>query len=107
MLPFSTWLSQRLSALLLTIYLPFSGTINFNPFQKPLCKTPNIVPDKHSTIRAPMLRVTPSTSPDGAKRYFGEGLSRDAYYMEVQEIAGLWGGKAAERLGLSGQVEAT
>ncbi len=53
-----------------------------------------------------MLRVTASTSSDGAKRYFGEGLSRDAYYMEGQETAGLWGGKGAERLGLSGQVDA-
>jgi len=53
-----------------------------------------------------MLRVTPSTSSDGAKRYFGEGLTRSDYYMDGQEIAGLWGGKGAERLGLSGQVDA-
>lgn len=53
-----------------------------------------------------MLRVTPSTSSIGAKRYFGEGLTRSDYYMEGQEIAGLWGGKAALRLGLSGQVDA-
>jgi hypothetical protein len=52
-----------------------------------------------------MLRVTASTSSDGAKRYFGEGLTRDAYYMEGQETAGLWGGKGAERLGLSGPVD--
>jgi conjugative relaxase-like TrwC/TraI family protein len=52
-----------------------------------------------------MLRVTASTSPDGAKRYFGEGLSRSDYYIDGQEVAGLWGGKAAERLGLSGQVD--
>jgi conjugative relaxase-like TrwC/TraI family protein len=53
-----------------------------------------------------MLRVTASTSSNGAKRYFGEGLTRSDYYMEGQEIAGLWGGKEAERLGLSGQVDA-
>lgn len=52
-----------------------------------------------------MLRVTASTSPDGAKRYFGEGLSRSDYYIDGQEVAGLWGGKAAERLGLSGKVD--
>lgn len=52
-----------------------------------------------------MLRVTASTSPDGAKRYFGEGLSRSDYYIDGQEVPGLWGGKAAERLGLSGQVD--
>lgn len=54
-----------------------------------------------------MLRVTASTSSNGAKRYFGESLIRDdnAYYHEGQEIAGLWGGKGAERLGLSGQVD--
>jgi conjugative relaxase-like TrwC/TraI family protein len=52
-----------------------------------------------------MLRVTASTSPDGAKRYFGEGLSRSDYYIDGQEVAGLWGGKGAQRLGLSGQVD--
>src|SRR5580704_13548027 len=53
-----------------------------------------------------MLRVTPSTSAGGAKSYFGKSLTRDDYYMAGQEVAGLWGGKAAERLGLSGPVEA-
>lgn len=57
-------------------------------------------------LEADMLRVTPSTSSEGAKRYFGEGLTRSDYYLEGQEIAGMWGGKGAERLGLSGQVEA-
>jgi len=52
-----------------------------------------------------MLRVTASTSADGAKRYFGEGLSRSDYYIDGQEVAGLWGGKGTERLGLSGQVD--
>jgi conjugative relaxase-like TrwC/TraI family protein len=53
-----------------------------------------------------MLRVTASTSSGGAKRYFGEGLTRSDYYIDGQEIAGRWGGKAAERLGLAGQVDA-
>jgi conjugative relaxase-like TrwC/TraI family protein len=54
-----------------------------------------------------MLRVTASTSSSGAKRYFGESLTRDdnAYYHEGQEVAGLWGGKGAERLGLLGPVD--
>jgi conjugative relaxase-like TrwC/TraI family protein len=52
-----------------------------------------------------MLRVTASTSPEGAKRYFGEGLSRSDYYIDGQEVAGRWGGKGAHRLGLSGQVD--
>jgi conjugative relaxase-like TrwC/TraI family protein len=52
-----------------------------------------------------MLRVTASTSPDGAKRYFGEGLSRSDYYIDGQEVAGLWGGQGAARLGLAGQVD--
>jgi conjugative relaxase-like TrwC/TraI family protein len=53
-----------------------------------------------------MLRVTASTSSSGAKRYFGENLTRSDYYIDGQEIAGLWGGKGAERMGLSGQVDA-
>src|SRR4051812_43621056 len=52
-----------------------------------------------------MLRITPSTSADAAKKYFGEGLSRSDYYIDGQEVPGHWGGKAAERLGLSGQVD--
>jgi conjugative relaxase-like TrwC/TraI family protein len=53
-----------------------------------------------------MLRVTPSTSAGSAKSYFGKSLTRDDYYIDGQEVAGLWGGKGAERLGLSGQVDA-
>jgi conjugative relaxase-like TrwC/TraI family protein len=52
-----------------------------------------------------MLRVTPSKNADAAKQYFGKSMVRSDYYSEGQEIAGLWGGKAAERLGLSGQVD--
>src|SRR5579871_1518919 len=49
-----------------------------------------------------MLRVTTSTSSSGAKRYFGENLTRSDYYIDGQEIAGLWGGKAAEPLRAGG-----
>ncbi len=53
-----------------------------------------------------MLRITPSTSPDGAKKYFTQSLTRDdtGYYHEGQELAGTWGGKAAQMLNLEGMV---
>ncbi len=53
-----------------------------------------------------MLRITPSTSAKGAKEYFTQSLTRDdtGYYHEGQELAGAWGGKGAEKLGLSGPV---
>jgi conjugative relaxase-like TrwC/TraI family protein len=53
-----------------------------------------------------MLRITPSTSPAGAKKYFTESLTRDdtGYYHEGRELAGQWGGKAATQLGLEGAV---
>ena len=52
-----------------------------------------------------MLRVTESKNADAAKQYFGKSMVRSDYYSEGQEVAGLWGGKAAERLGLCGQVD--
>lgn len=52
-----------------------------------------------------MLRITPSTSAAGAKKYFGDSLTRSDYYIEGQEVAGRWHGKAAELLGLSGEVQ--
>ena len=51
-----------------------------------------------------MLRITPSKSKDGAKQYFDDALSRGDYYLEGQEMAGSWGGGAAKRLGLEGEV---
>lgn len=53
-----------------------------------------------------MLRITPSTSANGAKEYFTQSLTRDdtGYYHEGQELTGAWGGKGAEMLGLSGSV---
>jgi len=49
-----------------------------------------------------MLRIVQNSSPDGAKRYF----SQSDYYIEgqEQELAGRWGGKGAELLGLEGEV---
>ena len=53
-----------------------------------------------------MLRITPSTSAQGAKEYFTQSLTRSDYYIDGQEVVGQWGGKAAERLGLRGEVDA-
>ena len=52
-----------------------------------------------------MLRMTLSDNAAGAKSYFSEGLSRQDYYAENQEIIGEWGGKAAARLRLAGPVD--
>jgi len=52
-----------------------------------------------------MLRITPSENAAAAKKYFGESLKRSDYYMDGQEVAGRWHGRAAERLGLSGEVQ--
>src|ERR1700689_3621438 len=52
-----------------------------------------------------MLRITPSTSAEGAKKYFTESLTRSDYYIDGQEVAGRWGGKGATVLGLSGEVD--
>jgi len=51
-----------------------------------------------------MLRITESKNAEAAKQYFGKGMVRSDYYIDGQEIAGKWGGKTAERLGLTGQV---
>jgi conjugative relaxase-like TrwC/TraI family protein len=52
-----------------------------------------------------MLRITQSESPEAARKYFGQSLRRGDYYLEGQEIAGNWGGKAAKMLGLDGPVK--
>ena len=51
-----------------------------------------------------MLRVVVHKSAAAAKTYYTEGLKREDYYSEKQEIIGLWHGRAAELLGLSGKV---
>ncbi len=48
-----------------------------------------------------MLRITPQASASAAKNYY----SKADYYAEGQEITGRWGGKAADKLGLSGTVD--
>jgi conjugative relaxase-like TrwC/TraI family protein len=52
-----------------------------------------------------MLRIVTSKSVGQAKKYYSEGLTREGYYAEGQEMAGEWGGKAAKFLGLSGSVQ--
>ncbi len=49
-----------------------------------------------------MLRITQNSNAAGAKSYY----STSDYYSEGQELAGLWRGKGAEQLGLSGAVRA-
>ncbi len=51
-----------------------------------------------------MLRITPSTNAAGAAKYFDEGLRRADYFAAEEHSIGTWGGRAAERLGLSGEV---
>jgi len=52
-----------------------------------------------------MLRIIQNTSAQSAKSYYTEGLSREDYYSEGQEIIGEWGGQGAKALGLTGTVQ--
>ena len=57
-----------------------------------------------------MLRITMSKSASGAKQYYSdpyysEGKSLDTYYSEKEHIMGTWGGKGAEKLGLTGDID--
>lgn len=51
-----------------------------------------------------MLRVVAHKSAAAARQYYAEGLKREDYYSEKQEVVGQWHGKAAERLGILGDV---
>lgn len=48
-----------------------------------------------------MLRITQTSNAAGAKSYY----STSDYYLDGQELPGVWGGKGAKRLALSGAVE--
>lgn len=50
-----------------------------------------------------MLRINQQRSSAGAKTYFEEGLAREDYYTR-DAIPGRWKGRAAEMLGLAGEV---
>jgi len=53
-----------------------------------------------------MLRIIKSASPEQAKKYFKQGLSKEgAYYCDEQEMPGLWFGKGAALLGLKGEIK--
>ena len=51
-----------------------------------------------------MLRITTSASAKAAENYFKEALAKGDYYFDEQEIVGIWGGKGAELLDLSGPL---
>ena len=52
-----------------------------------------------------MLRITQSVSAEGAAKYFDNALkARDYYVKEEDREQGVWGGRAAEALGLEGAV---
>ncbi len=53
-----------------------------------------------------MLRVVAHKSAAAARAYYIEGLKREDYYSEKQEVVGQWHGLAAELLGLEGKVAA-
>src|SRR5271167_2727497 len=48
-----------------------------------------------------MIRISQQDSAAAAKSYY----SKADYYSEGQELVGSWGGKGADRLGLSGTVD--
>ena len=52
-----------------------------------------------------MLRIRPFHDATAAKDYYTGALSKEDYYSEEKEVAGLWHGKAAGRLGLKETVE--
>jgi conjugative relaxase-like TrwC/TraI family protein len=52
-----------------------------------------------------MLRITQSETANGALIYFKEELQPGQYYSQGGQSQGVWGGKTAELLGLSGVVD--
>src|SRR5476651_2548463 len=51
-----------------------------------------------------MLRVVAHKSAAAARKYYSEGLHKEDYYSEKQEVVGKWHGKAAQLLGLDGEI---
>lgn len=51
-----------------------------------------------------MIRMVQSKSAGHAKAYFSDALAKSDYYISDQELAGMWQGRLAERLGLNGLV---
>ncbi|MBL7682049.1 MAG: relaxase domain-containing protein [Flavipsychrobacter sp.] len=52
-----------------------------------------------------MIRMIMSTSAASAKSYFTDALIKSDYYINDQEMKGVFSGKLAERLGLKGEVD--
>ena len=55
-------------------------------------------------IKNDMLRITQNSSAKGAASYFDANLGKADYYATGEHTIGSWGGQAAERLGLQGEV---
>ncbi|MBS1585514.1 MAG: relaxase domain-containing protein [Bacteroidetes bacterium] len=51
-----------------------------------------------------MIRMIQSKSPAQAKAYYTESLAKADYFINDQELSGVFSGKLAERMGLSGEV---
>ncbi len=51
-----------------------------------------------------MIRMIQSRAPEQAKAYFSDALLKSDYYVSDQELAGIWEGKLATRLGVGGVV---
>jgi len=49
-----------------------------------------------------MIRMIQSRSAGHAKAYFSDALLKSDYYLSDQELAGVWQGRLAKRLGLDG-----
>ncbi|PCI10966.1 conjugal transfer protein [bacterium] len=56
-------------------------------------------------INLGMLRIFQCRSAEAAQSYFTQGLAREDYYTEGQEIAGRWGGVGIDLLGLTPSAE--
>ncbi len=48
-----------------------------------------------------MLRINQNSHASAAKSYY----TTSDYYMDGQELAGIWRGKGAEKLGLAGEIQ--
>jgi conjugative relaxase-like TrwC/TraI family protein len=70
----------------------------------PKIASPPLVVESQKNARNKMLRITPSKNAEQAKSYYTKSLSREDYYTEDQELVGRWGGRAAKKLGLKGEV---
>src|ERR1700757_5003591 len=64
---------------------------------------PNFFTEASPERRTRMLRITMSVSQEAAAKYFDSALEKADYYAKSEANGkGIWGGKGAERLGLSG-----